>query len=101
MEFGSQAFYDKIAPEALNTFTQILFARGAKEQALVQGTIFGLGVIAQRSPATEGFKASLESICQAVKWVYAQDFKTEDGKRAPCTDNAIGAFGKCIFFHGG
>jgi len=100
-EFGSQALYDKIAPEALAKFTEILYAKGAENQQITQCIIFGLGVIAQRTPASPEFKSSLEAICLAVKWVYSQNFTTDDGKRAMCTDNAIGAFGKCILFHGG
>jgi len=36
----------------------------------------------------------------AIKWVYGQNFKSDDGNRSTCTENAIGAFGKCVLFHG-
>lgn len=62
--------------------------------------MFGLGVIAQKSAPGQEFKAQLGHICVAIKWVYGQNFKSEDGDRSTCTENAIGAFGKCILFHG-
>jgi len=65
---------------------------------LVQTCIFGMGVLATKMPSDE---FPIGDVFRAIEWVYSQDFKTESGKRAECTENAISTFGKCIYYHGG
>jgi hypothetical protein len=57
-----------------------------------------MGVLASKMP-TEEFP--IGDVFRAIEWVYGHDFKTESGKRAECTENAISTFGKCIYYHGG
>ena len=70
MEHGPEPFFQKIASEALGKFIEIMYARGAENQSLTQSAIYGLGVIAQRTPPSETFKEGLAAICQAINWVY-------------------------------
>ena len=42
----------------------------------------------------------LANVFSVIEWIYTQDFKTEKGERAECSENATSTFGKCIYFHG-
>jgi len=64
---------------------------------LVQTCVFGMGLLCLKMPA-ETFP--LANVFSTIEWIYAQDFKTESGKRAECCENATSTFGKCIYFHG-
>ena len=80
--------------------TEVLYARGDQSENLIQTCIFGLGVLAQKYPQMmPNATFNVSSVLQAIQWVYAKNLKNEKGKRAECEDNAIGALGKCIYFH--
>ena len=42
----------------------------------------------------------LANVFSVIEWIYAQDFKTESGLRAECSENATSTFGKLIYQHG-
>lgn len=76
---------------------EIIHSKGKDNFDFVQTCIFGLGVIAARSP--NNFQL-LPSILQAIDWVLTQNFKDDKGGFHTCTDNAVSTLGKCIYYHG-
>ena len=67
------------------------------DRDLVQTCVYGMGLLALKMPA-ESFP--LANVFAVIEWIYAQDFKTEKGERAECSENATSTFGRCLYFHG-
>lgn len=98
IENGTPELLNAVLAQATPKFIEALRRRGAENQSLCQTAVFGLGVIAEKTPA--GAFAQLGDVLDVINWIFSQELKDEDGNRAPCVDNAVGALGKCIYFHG-
>lgn len=57
-----------------------------------------MGILASKMPADA---YPLNDVMSLVQWVYSQDYKTDKGERAECSENATSTLGKCIYSLGG
>jgi hypothetical protein len=94
IEHGNEALLAQVLPQAGAKFLEVIKTRGKESENLCQNCVFGLGVLAQRTPA--GQFALLGDSLQAINFVLTE---TLQGKvDSNCHDNAIGALGKFIYF---
>lgn len=78
---------------------EVIKTLGQSNHDLTQTCIFGLGVIAQRTPAGQ-FGALAETL-QTTQMIInnAKDFTDEDEEVHTCVDNAVSTYGKLIYYH--
>lgn len=78
---------------------EVIKGLGQANPDLTQTCIFGLGVIAQRTPAGQfGALAEVLSTAQMIM-NNPKVFMDENEEVHTCVDNAISTYGKLIYFH--
>lgn len=61
----------------------------------MQTCIYGIGLLAVKM-APGSFPT--EKVLSIIDWIHSQDFKTESGKVAECTENSHSTLGKIVYF---
>ena len=78
---------------------EVIKSLGQTNHDLAQTCIFGLGVIAQRTPA--GQFSALSDVLQTAQMIINNQkvFTDEDEQVHTCVDNAVSTYGKLIYYH--
>jgi hypothetical protein len=97
LEYGGADLFAMTAEKAAEKFLECIKAY-PEDYGLVQSAGYGLGAIAKRAP--KGQCPHLPQILQAFQGIIGQPDSRTDEDKVECTDNIIGAFGKCVLFQG-
>jgi len=99
LEFGSDALFNDIAPQAGPKMIEILEVFGKTRFDFVQTGVFALGCLAQRKPAGQ-FELQQQTLATVASILNnAEFFKNEKGQVHTCLDNAVSCLGKIVYMH--
>lgn len=99
LEFGTEELFNFIVGQATPKMLEVIRSLGQANPDLTQTCIFGLGVVAQRTPAGQfGALADVLSTSQMIM-NNPKVFTDENEEIHTCVDNAISTYGKLIYFH--
>jgi hypothetical protein len=99
LEFGTQDLFNFVVGQATPKMLEVIKSLGQANPDLTQTCIFGLGVIAQRTPANQ-FNA-LAEVLQTAQMIMNNPkvFTDENEEVHTCVDNAVSTYGKLIYYH--
>ncbi len=99
LEFGTDELFNFIVGQATPKMLEVVKSLGQANPDLTQTCIFGLGVIAQRTPA--GQFGALSEIMSTAQMIMNNPkvFTDENEEVHTCVDNSISTYGKLIYFH--
>ncbi|TNV74745.1 hypothetical protein FGO68_gene4951 [Halteria grandinella] len=95
VEYGGEDLFAMTAQNATVKFLECI-TTFPSDMGLVQSAGYGLGAIAKRAP--QGQCPGLGDIVRVLKAIVDQPDSRTDEDKVECTDNIIGALGKCVLF---